>query len=395
MEDKKRKFDFSKLKNLGTMDIKDVKNLFSKDNKEKTISTSKKTKKRVEKSTSVIAFDIGTNSIKMVEGKYYKGKLAINKLIEVPTPEGTVSDGQIINKDAIKDELGFALKENGVKAKDAICTTNSSLIINREVIIPKVEEEEVETVVRYEIQQYLPINLDDYILQYVVLDEIIDDKGEKLKLSVSSFPKKIAKDYYDIIEGLNLTPYALDVSYNSLKKLFNYSNNGAKGVKDGAVAFIDMGATSIDVTIFKHGKLDFTRIIKSGGYDIDYALSKALNMSVKSTESEKIKKANLLEIKEDDVINKVIKEVIDEMVEEIDRILQFYISKARISEFDNVYILGGTANIKGIDTYMTEKLNKNVIKINNMANMDISRKNISESEPICDYLNAIGAIIRL
>ena len=35
-----------------------------------------------------------------------------------------------------------------------------------------VQEEEMETVIRYEIQQYLPINLDDYIVQYVVLDEI-------------------------------------------------------------------------------------------------------------------------------------------------------------------------------------------------------------------------------
>ena len=159
----------------------------------------------------------------------------------------------------------------------------------------------METVIRYEIQQYLPINLDDYIVQYTVLDEIVSDTGSKLKLNVISYPKKIANNYYDLLLDLDLKPYALDVNYNAINKLSNYGemakNEGQ--VIGGTVAFIDMGATSINVTIFKNGKLDFTRIIKSGGFNIDYALSQSLDMSVKATESQKINKGNLENIQEE------------------------------------------------------------------------------------------------
>jgi len=396
LSETKKRFDFSKLKGLGSMDVKDIKNLFSKDTGlEKTTST-KRVKARAEKSKNVIAFDMGTSSIKIVEGKFYKDKLSIDKLIEIPTPEGVISDGEILNAQRLKDEIAFALKENGIKTKEAICTTNSSLIINREVIIPKVEDEEMETVIRYEIQQYLPINLDNYIVQYTVLDEILSDTGAKLKLNVISYPEKIAKNYYNLLLDLDLKPYALDVNYNAINKLSNYGemakNEGQ--VVGGTVAFIDMGATSVNVTIFKNGKLDFTRIIKSGGFNIDYALSKSLDMSVKATESQKIIKGNLENIQENDIINLTLREGLDEIMEEIERLFQFYGNKSIGSIIEKVFIYGGTSNIKGLDLYMSEKLSKNIIRVNKLKNLDMSIK-IRNDEPICGYLNAIGSIIRL
>ncbi|PRR81453.1 Cell division protein FtsA [Clostridium vincentii] len=396
MSENKKKSSFSKLKNIGSMDIKDIKSLFSKEYVVKDKTSIKKIKAKAEKSRNIIAFDIGTNSIKMVDGKFYKDKLSINKLIEVPTPEGAIADGQILNALTLKDEIAFALKGNGIRTKDAICTTNSSLIINREVIIPQVEEEEMETVIRYEIQQYLPINLDDYIIQYTILDEILSDTGAKLKLNVISYPKKIANNYYELLLELDLKPYALDVNYNSINKLSNYGKTAENEGQfiGGTVAFIDMGATSINVTIFKNGKLDFTRIIKAGGFNIDYALSQSLDMSVKATESQKINKGNLENIEENDTLNLTIRDAVDELIEEIERLLQFYSNKSAGSIIEKVFIYGGTSNIKGLDLYMAEKLNKNVISVSKLDNVDISTKN-TDDEPICEYLNAIGSIIRL
>ena len=50
---------------------------------------------------------------------------------------------------------------------------------------------------------------------------------------------------------MGLKPYALDVTYNSIGKLANYSKlldevTDAKGT----IAFVDMGAQSIDLNIF-------------------------------------------------------------------------------------------------------------------------------------------------
>lgn len=391
--------NFSKLKEISSMDVKDIGKLFKKEKSEDLnssyeVNKSENKKKTREKSKSVLSIDLGSSSIKLVEGKFNKNKLSLNKLIQIPTPENCIADGRIINLQVIIDTLDFVIKENSIKAKDVIFTTNSSSIINRDITIPIVQEDEMETVIRYEIQQYLPINLDDYIIQFVVLDEIVDDVGAKLKVNVTSFPEKLAFSYYSLINSLDLNPYALDVTYNSVNKIANYAQYTSKDgqVIGGTVAFVDMGATSINVAIFKNGKLDFTRMIKSGGDNIDYALSQSLNMLIKSTESIKIKEGDLLSNKEDSS-NKTIKKSVDEILEELERILQFYMNKSNTT-IDKIYIYGGLSNLNNINLYIKNKLSMDISKVDKMSNIDMTSNDLL-GENIGQYLNAIGAIIRL
>lgn len=389
----------SKLKEISSMDVKDIGKLFKKEKSENLnssydVNKSENKKRTREKSKSVLSIDLGSNSIKLVEGKFNKNKLSLNKLIQIPTPEDSISDGRILNLQAIIDILDFTIRENNIKAKDVIFTTNSSSIINRDITIPIVQDDEMETVIRYEIQQYLPINLNDYIIQFVVLDEIVDDVGAKLKVNVTSFPERMAFLYYSVINSLDLNPYALDVTYNSVNKIANYSQYTSKDgqVIGGTVAFVDMGATSINVAIFKNGKLDFTRMIKSGGDNIDYALSQSLNMSIKSTESIKIKESDLLSNKED-AKNETIGKAVDDILEELERILQFYMNKSN-ANIDRVYIYGGLSNLNNINLYIKNKLSMDVARIDRISNIDITSTDLL-NENIGQYLNAIGAIIRL
>lgn len=364
--------------------IKDIKNRLSK-------SSSKAPKEKIYKPRDVVAFDIGTKTTKVVEGRYSKNKLQIYKMFEFDTPEGTVEDGRIINENDLASAIKLQLKKNLIKAKDGICTTNSSTIITRDIIIPVVAEDEMETVIRYEIEQYLPIKLEDYIIQYVVLDEITETDGPKYKVNVVSYPKVTATGYYDLLSSLDLSPFVLDVNYNSLKKLSEHcgiNNNG------GTVAFADMGATSINVTIFNQGKLDFTRIIKYGGDSIDYALSTKLNMSIKSTESEKIQKASLQSIGEYDELNNTVKETVDEILGELERILQFYNNQSVSNRIQKVNIYGGTSNIKGLAAYMEEKIGIKTEKIKALNNVEFMAKSV-DGDSIVKFVNVIGSFVRL
>lgn len=393
----------TKLKDLGSMDIKDIGKLFKKNkegNGENTnVSyegiTSPKKPKRFEKPRLVLSIDMGSNYLKAVEGKLQKGSISVSKLAEVVLPEGAIADGKIINFEVAVNALERLIKENSIKAREVIITTNSSSIINRDILIPAVQEEEMDTVVRYEIQQYLPINLDDYIVQFVVLDEIVDDEGVKLKVNVTAFPERVALSYYNLINALDLDPYALDVSYNAINKLVNLGEYTQKkvGLIGGPVAFVDMGAASINVSIFKNGKLDFTRMIKMGGDNILYALRESLNMSIKSTEFIKFKDIDLLSEDEEDEKSKIVQGVINDLLEELERIIQFYNNRAS-TKIETIFIYGGLSNLRNINLFLEEKLNTRIRRIEDIKNVNLGN-NILMNRDISQYLNAIGAIIRL
>ena len=385
----------NKLKELMNMDLGQLKNKLLK----KPISEKKKlVKKKKEVNRKVVSFDIGSEFTKIVIGKYYNGKLEIEYMDIIETPEEVVLDGNLVNMPILTNFLKKHLSEKNIKVKDGICTNNSTLAINREIVIPAVEDNEMDTLVKYEIQQYLPINMDDYIIQYNVLETFKLEDQEKFKTLVVTYPEKMASNYYKLLSEINLKPLALDITYNSLNKLINYSNkinNSSKEIKEGIV-FIDMGANSLDVNIYKNGKLEFTRIIKSGGSNIDVLLSKEIKVSVRDAEIEKKNKGYLVEAVSEgsqDLVNVIVKEVVDEWLSELERIIQFYKNKKVGNTIEKIYLYGGSSNIRGIEKYMYSKFDIETERVSTINNVDLKLNLAAES--IDRYLNAIGAIIRL
>ena len=378
MEEKK-KFDF---KAILTADIND---LFKK----KTTSASKSSKVKKPKLMlkPVVSFDFGNEFIKVVEGRYINNQLKITNYFMIPT-QGLIEDGRILDVARLSEIVRKALEENNVKAKHAVCTLNSTQIINRELLVPVVEDEELDTVVRYEIQQFLPVNLADYLIQYVVLEEVEINNQPRLKLNVVTFPEKMASSYYELFKEVGLKPYALDVSYNALGKLANYTQL-VKEVTDleGTVAFVDIGAQSIDLNIFKNGNIQFTRLIKSGGIIINERLNQLPDMSIKSAAS-LIESANLTN---EDPASRVLRLCVDEMMYELERVLQFYRNKSVGNQIDHLFILGGLSHLEGLPTYMSDKLNIPVSLLDELNQVTFEKP----ANEIYHYINAIGAMIRL
>ncbi|HBJ1647411.1 pilus assembly protein PilM [Clostridium botulinum] len=387
---KKINFDFNKVKDFMNLDINDLKTKLAKVNEKSKYLKVKKEKKR-----KVVAFDIGSTNIKIAEGTYYKGILSIEKLIDIPTPAESIIDGNIEKKELLVSILQKALNDNGINAKEGICTNNSSLIINREILIPDVKDEELDTVVRYEIQQYLPINLDDYVLQMTKIGEEFSDEGKKLEIRAIAYPEKMAKGYYDLLMDLNLKPFALDVNYNALNKLLNHIeviNNCKLNIEESFV-FIDMGSSSLDVNIYNNGVLKFTRIIKAGGKYLDEILYE--NMNIPIEEIEKFKSHDI-DLKEEELEfqNQIIIDTLDEWIDKIEKIIQFYKSKNFDDDINKIFIYGRTSRIKNLEQYIISKIGIETIKIRNIPEI-INDSNIEVDENIDNFINVIGSLIRL
>lgn len=347
------------------------------------------------KDKEVIVFDIGTSSIKVLIGKFYRNKVVVRDCIIEKTPEGSVIDGAIINILALESVVKRIIEENDINIKDAICTTNSSSIINREIYIPKVDKSEMDTVIKFEIQEYLPINLNNYIVQYIELGEEEVDGKEKIKVNVIAYPEKVARTYCEFIKNLGLKPYALDTTFNSLNKIVRVSKEiNEYEYNDGdTLAFIDMGAASVNVNIYKDEKLDFTRLLKFGGNEIDEALKNKCNISQNAFERVKFQEVNLIDLEEEGP-SAVVRDIIEKWTSEIDRIFKFYKSRDIGNKIDRIFIYGGISKTKGIESYLSGRFATKVRRIKELSNVYFEDNRDGEAS-IEKYVNAIGALIRL
>ncbi|KPU28067.1 hypothetical protein TR13x_01635 [Caloranaerobacter sp. TR13] len=346
----------------------------------------------------VISIDIGTRYIKIAIGKEKNNTIIINNFFKLDTPTNSIRDGNILDLNSIKSLISSKILKEKIKAKRTIVTVQSSSIIKRELILPKVKEEELDSIVNIEIEQYLPIMLSDYLIDYKVLEEIEEDNAKKVRILVVIAPKALVERYLKLIKELNLKPYVLDINSNVISKLFssNMLINGENYSLDKTVAFIDLGNEQINVNIISRGILSFSRLINNGGKELDINIANSFNLNLTEAEKRKIETLDLfkneINMTSTQVLNNIAANTIDIWIEEIEKIFNYYTSRSLGNKIDCIYLYGGSSNIKGIEDYFTKRLNLTTKKISDISLVKINDE-IKDKE-ISNFLNSVSAIIR-
>ena len=318
-----------------------------------------------------LSIDIGSSNIKLVEGKYEGDKVVISKAITVDTPAESFSDGKFTNMITMKKYLEKVFRKQDIRAKKVTFTSKDTSVISRILEVPHIKGEEMDSMIRYEIQQYLPLDFDEYIINYRHLEDFYKAEAKMSRVSVAVYPKTMAKGYWDLAKELRLIPEALDLSSNAIAKLFTSRKdvqiNSKDYNKDSTIVVIDLGYNQIELSIISRGILEFTRILMSGAKHLE-------NQEVAITEDSNI-------------------HVMDRWNTDIIRMLEYFRNKHKDRNISKIYIYGGASKLKGLTEYMQKVIAIPVERIMNISNikLEASANNIE----IDDYLNAVGAIIRL
>jgi len=362
--------------------------------------------------SKVLSLDIGTKDTKIVLGSQSKKNVIIDKTITMATPVGCYNDGNILDMTKFKSNILDVLQEENIKCKSIIITSKSTLIITRDIDTPVAKKEDMDSIIKFQMEKYLPINFDDYVLQYKVLEEFDDGGVKTAKVTVVVYPKAMVEGYYNLVKGLNGNAVALDISSNSINKLFleDIKVNDENYSLQDTVAVIDLGYDFINVNIITEGNVQFTRIITYGGAHIDIDIAKQLSISEQEAEKQKMEYCNLeadsISDKQSLTINDIAKVQVRNWAHEIERLFNYYKSKEQGNKVDKIYIYGGSSNLKGIETFLKDELSLPVTQIQSLSNVNYSKINTSKVDifkvdssnidgELSNYLNAIGAIIRL
>lgn len=348
------------------------------------------------KSIRLVSLDIGSSDIKIVEGQVKCGKLKIYNMRKIKSPEDIIQDGELFNEESILLKLKEEMKTQGVRTKNIALVSSSSTIISREIIVPYVENnEELKTLVNYEIEQFLAINLNNYVIQFMRLEEVMVDEVRKQKIFTIIYPKNLIESYRNLAEKLLLNPYALDISNNSIRKLSSIADiyNVDLINKEESILYLDLGYKSVDLSIVNNNKLEFIRVMPIGGIEIDRFIADFNGISMEEAEEIKKTQVEVGKHRKENQLNDGVVEVIEGWLEDLNRIIQFYTNKSNGKKISHIYLYGGTSKLRGIDEYISLKTGIETTKIITANNIEFS-KNVNTTT-IEEYVNALGALVRL
>ncbi len=349
-------------------------------------------------SNPVVSLDIGSHSIKLVEGKYTGNSFNIKKAITLPTPPEAVRDGRLLNIAGAKEAIATVIREEGIKARELVFTIESTAVITREILLPATKPQEIEAMLEFELEQYLPVALEQYSIQKKLVDEFEENGVRKSNILVAALPKEIVNEYLNLCQQLSMTPTAMDLNSNSIYKLLQLKGffNDASDFNNKTIAVIDIGHSFSNIVIVKYGVLKLNRLMPFGGKEIDFNIANSFNLTLEEAEAKKKTIRSLRDSLTEDystsgMLLNIVKESVDNWIRDIDRLFKYYLSREIGNKIDAIYLYGGSSKLAGLAGYLKQEFQIPVYLLKEKAD---ARYHNSFNDDTEGYFNSLGAIIR-
>jgi type IV pilus assembly protein PilM len=351
---------------------------------------------------NIISIDIGSKNIKLIEGRSDKNSLLIKKAVKVLTPLTAVSEGHIKDYEGVRNILRQALTSNGIRTKNAVFNINTTSMITRTVELPILKNhDEIVQMIRYELEQFLPVVLDEYKIVYRIIKTYTEDNIKKGSYLIYAVPTKLINDYSRLADDLGLRLSSIDLSFNALEKVFTLGRiiNGQKIEKDKAYYVLELGHKSIIFNVMYNGNNLFTRLINLGGADLDVTIENMFDVNTEKAIKIKHKFANLdineIETNEEASVNNVITTTVGEWLTEIRRIIQYFESRNKDTVIDGMFLFGGSSQIKNIGQHFKENLGINAVVVSDISGFSLNAHHQSLVDfNMAEYLDAIAGLLK-
>jgi len=333
----------------------------------------------------MLGIDIGSKSIKIIElvksGNVWQMKSSGAVGYTGNSPDKSLDDKEL---EAIADILKKIILQIGVTAKDVNLALPESLVFTRVIKFPLLSDEEVSAAVKWEAEQYIPIPVQDAVIQYSILDK--NEKTSQTSVLLVAAPKNIVEKYVKVIRFAGLTPVAAETELTALARSLS--------TESGVSLLLDLGSSATDMSIIKDGKLVFTRSIPVAGDAFTRSVSQGLNISI--LQAEEYKKTYGLDPSQLEGKVKASLEPVFKMVtDEIKKAIHFYSSEEKIDAPTSVVITGGASVMPGIVSYLTENLGIETIVGNPFSKVPLDAETAKNLIPYSSiYGTAIGLAMR-
>lgn len=332
------------------------------------------------KSTAV-GLDIGSSSIKIVQIHRAGSKVRIGRHGIAPIPFGSLEGGAIQHLDIVAESIRGLLSDSKIKTKDAVIAVAGQTVIVRHVKFPLMERSELAEGIKWESERYIPYPIDDASVDFEIVSR--DEGNKEMEVMLVAAQKRLVETHIQAVKKAGLQPIAIDVQPFALLRSL-----GLLRVDDSKVfVIIDIGAGTTDLLIYKGGSPRFTRIIPVAGNRLTQAVADAFACSMEEAERLKCKHADAFSGAEDGDgrrVNDAISSVLEEMVIEIRRSIDYFRLQQRDVEIDQVIISGGGARMANMEDYLTRELGIRVKKGNplSLVNTDNIGTDFIEDAPI-------------
>jgi len=319
------------------------------------------------KNTSLLGLDISSTSVKLLELSLQGERYRVESYGVEPLPQNAVVEKNIADVEGVGDAITRLIAKAKPKTKNVAVAVSGSAVITKTIEMDAdLSDDERESQIRLEADQYIPYPLEEISLDFEVIGPSTSNP-ERVSVLLAASRTENIELRTDALVVANLTAKIVDVEAYAMERAFDLLVDSLPCGRDGTVAIIDIGASMTTLSVVNDGKIIYTREQMFGGKQLTEEIQRRYGLSFE--EAGRLKKEGGLP---DDYEVEVLRPFKEAVVQQVTRSLQFFFSSSQYNDVDHILLAGGTASIGGLADVVQEKLGTAVSVANPFVHMSFA-----------------------
>ncbi|MBI5037316.1 MAG: pilus assembly protein PilM [Candidatus Kerfeldbacteria bacterium] len=348
------------------------------------------------KKQSYVGIDLGGSSIKIVELQLEQNRPQLVTYGFIDETYNIVKDDTKEARAAIAEHLRELLKRAKVSTENAVAALPSFSVFSSIISLPAMNKKDLISAVRWEAKKFVPIPLEEMILDWEVLGGMPGDDGKQedkkrkkekeintaglnvpntnptdkgasakdtvdkrsiiggdskpnLKVLLTAAPKNLVNNYVALFKDVGLRLVGLETESFAIER-------SLVGNDHNPIMVIDIGGGATSIIIYADGVPILNRSIDLGGKSITQAIVDSMQVSYEQAEQMKRDLTISMANQPLDQLPKQVKYVINAIMNEIRYITNIYRNQNK-QPISKVVLTGGSAFLGNITQYIQESFN--------------------------------------
>ncbi len=343
-----------------------------------------------------VGLDIGSTAVRVAEVAPGDVPVLV-RAAQVPLTAGAVENGEVRQTDVVAEALKELWNRSGVKSKEVQLGVGNQRVVVREISLPWLPEKELRTSLGFQVQEFIPMSVDEAVLDFDPLGEIEQEGRRMLRLMLVAAQRVMVNTLVAAVHAARLEPVGVDLTPFAIVRSVGTLMPELETPTPGDEAVVDVGAHVTNICVHDRGTTRFVRILPSGGRDITLAIARGLG--TEDEVAERLKRGERVEggpSVED--VQKVALSRAGSFVDEIRSSLEFYAAQVPGAKIGRVLVTGGGSKLKGFMELLQERIPVNVDRGHVFqrvsSRLDLSPEAAEEAEPVLAVAAGLAIPVR-
>jgi len=292
--------------------------------------------------------DIGSHSLKVAQVEKSGDSYQLVALGIASSP----GDGVVSESPGSLTALSEAIKKLCAEAKidtnNVVVALPEDKVFTRVMEMPSMKDEELDSAIGWEAEQYIPLPMEEVSLDYQVVSRPEKGKDQKMEVLLVAAPKRLIEKYLLVLENAGLRPVSLETEIIAIAR-------SVAPPDSFPIMVVDLGARATDIAIVNQGQIVFTRSIGTAGEALTRAVATELKLD--PAQAEEYKKAYGVDPQQlEGKVKGAIGPILDAVVKEMGKAIEYYQSKHTENPVKRAVLTGGTAGLPEMVSLLAQKL---------------------------------------